>query len=345
MIEPSADRAGMTKFVRNLFLNILEMPNPPAAWIDPWIERALQLNNHLQIFDEFITVEANVERLSRIEDTRTNWPSGHFYSPVVSRKEALSHWDRLMEPRQPTCIHLDIGQQLAFFESICRYFKTIPFPENKSDGIRYYYNNPSFAFQDALIYWSILNHFKPRRIIEVGSGFSSALAVDTIELIDLPTIADFIDPYSAAAEAATAPLPQRHNIVASRIQDIDPSIVTKLESGDILFIDSSHVVKTGSDVHFEITELLPRLKSGVLIHFHEIFYPFEYVAPWVLENNHSWNEAYFLHAFLMFNNSFQIVLFNDFVVSQIPEKLCQLAPEQIERFRQSRPGSLWLRRV
>ena len=82
----------------------------------------------------------------------------------------------------------------------------------------------------------------------------------------------------------------------------------KLEPNDILFIDSSHVVKTGSDVQHIFFKILPEIKSGVYIHFHDVFYPFEYPKHWIFDNHWSWNEYYFLMAFLMYNTSFKIVL-------------------------------------
>jgi hypothetical protein len=85
-----------------------------------------------------------------------------------------------------------------------------------------------------------------------------------------------------------------------------------LDAGDILFVDSSHVVKTASDVNYIVFEVLPRLKRGVLIHFHDIFYPFEYPKDWVFDG-WNWNEDYFMRAFLMYNDEFKIRLFSDYL--------------------------------
>ena len=98
------------------------------------------------------------------------------------------------------------------------------------------------------------------------------------------------------------------HVVESKIQDVDISIFSALKKGDILFVDSSHVVKTGSDVHFILFSILPVLESGVIIHFHDVFYPFEYPKKWVYKG-FNWNEDYFLRAFMMHNNAYKLFCF------------------------------------
>jgi hypothetical protein len=103
---------------------------------------------------------------------------------------------------------------------------------------------------------------------------------------------------------------RRLELIVRPIQEVPEGIVDELERNDILFIDSTHVLKTGSDVHFELFHLLPRLKPGVVIHFHDVVYPFEYPDKWVFESNYSWNEAYALRAFLMYNTRFRVIFWN-----------------------------------
>jgi hypothetical protein len=105
---------------------------------------------------------------------------------------------------------------------------------------------------------------------------------------------------------------QSITLIEKKVQDLNLEIFEKLNCGDFLFVDSSHVVKTGSDVNYILFEILPRLKSGVLIHFHDIFYPFEYPKDWVF-NGWNWNEDYFLRAFLMYNTEFEIKLFSHYL--------------------------------
>jgi hypothetical protein len=114
-----------------------------------------------------------------------------------------------------------------------------------------------------------------------------------------------------------------------------------MQAGDILFIDSTHVMKTGSDVCQELFEILPRLKPGVLIHFHDVFWPFEYPAAWVVQENRSWNELYGLRAFLMYNAAFQVEFFSDFFCQHFRPRIEAEFPTMLK----NTGGSLWLRKV
>jgi hypothetical protein len=101
-------------------------------------------------------------------------------------------------------------------------------------------------------------------------------------------------------------------IVARNFQDVPPDTFSTLSAGDILFIDSSHVSKTDSDVNYAFFEILPRLSSDVNVHFHDVFHPFEYPKEWVYQGR-AWNEAYILRAFLQYNQTFTIEIFNSFL--------------------------------
>ena len=102
------------------------------------------------------------------------------------------------------------------------------------------------------------------------------------------------------------------SVIDKRVQEVEREVFMQLEPNDILFIDSSHVVKTGSDVNFLLFKILPILKPGVLIHFHDIHYPFEYPQSWVL-NGFGWNETYFIKAFMMYNSKFEVLFFTDYL--------------------------------
>ena len=133
--------------------------------------------------------------------------------------------------------------------------------------------------------------------------------------------------------------------IASFLGCIDFTIVKKLSGNDILFVDSSHVSKTGSDLNFILFDLLPVLQPGVIIHFHDMFNNFEYPKGWVLEKNHSWNELYAVQAFLSFNDKFQIEYFNDYVAKEHPSELRKLSPLIASRIFRNPGGGLWVRRT
>lgn len=163
-------------------------------------------------------------------------------------------------------------------------------------------------------------HFGPRQIIEIGSGFSSAVMLDTNEqFLNNAIQLTFIEPFADRLKSLLRQSDQQTvNLVEKNVQAVSPEIFEGLNSGDFLFIDSSHVVKTGSDVNYILFEVLPRLKSGVIIQFHDIFYPFEYPRDWVFAGR-NWNEGYFIQAFLMYNDAFEIKLFAHYLHKHHPE--------------------------
>ena len=129
------------------------------------------------------------------------------------------------------------------------------------------------------------------------------------------------------------------NIIAGNLQEVDLSVFKKLKTNDILFIDSTHISKTGSDVNFIIFEILPILEPGVLIHFHDVFYPFEYPKAWVY-NGHNWNENYLLRAFLMYNKSFEIKFFANFLHAHAKEAFTSMP-----LYYKNTGGNLWLQKI
>ena len=160
----------------------------------------------------------------------------------------------------------------------------------------------------------MLNKLKPRKLIEVGSGFSSALILDTKdEFLKYPIELTFIDPNPQ--DRLTALLKDEDYKTTTIIKDIvqNTSIETfrELKENDILLIDNSHVSKTGSDVNYLMTDILPNLNKGVVVHIHDIFYPFEYPKEWLFNTRLNWNEIYSVHNFLLFNSAFKILFFSD----------------------------------
>jgi hypothetical protein len=155
----------------------------------------------------------------------------------------------------------------------------------------------------------------------------------------------FIEPESLRLRKLLKP--EDHDsvaIVEQRIQSVDPRVVDELAANDILFIDSSHVSKAGSDVNHILFELLPRLTSGVLVHFHDVLYPFEYPKEW-FELGMSWNEPYILRAFLQFNLQFPIIFWGDFMTRFHADAIRKRMPLCLRPPRFGVGGSLWLQRA
>ncbi|NEU06784.1 class I SAM-dependent methyltransferase [Flavihumibacter sp. R14] len=250
-------------------------------------------------------------------ETNFLYPSGHFYSPIISvtdiRGREHEIWNKL-ENEDIIGIEQRPTVQLHLLNQLSKYYNEIPFKHGKLQQVRYYFDNDYYSYTDGIILYSIIRHFKPKQIIEIGSGFSSAVMLDTNELFfDNQIDLTFIEPYpDRLLSLLTEDDHQQTKIIKEDIQSVPLDTFQKLTAGDILFIDSSHVVKTGSDVNFILFKILPILKKGVLIHFHDIFYPFEYPKDWIFMGR-NWNEIYFLKAFLMYNTEFEILLFSDYL--------------------------------
>jgi len=251
-------------------------------------------------------------------NANSKFPAGHYYSTVVSldeiKKRQKEIWKPVVDKKIPG-IDLRVNAQLELLKTLSVYYLEMPFKAEKQEGFRYNFFNRYYEYTDGIILYSLIRHFRPSQIIEIGSGYSSALMLDTSELFfDSSINLTFIEPYSnVRLKNLLKETDSQTNIIESDVQLLDTSLFEKLESGDILFVDSSHAVKTGSDVNYILFEILPKLKKGVLIHFHDIHYPFEYPKEWVL-NGFGWNETYFLKAFLMNNSSFEILLFSDYLL-------------------------------
>jgi hypothetical protein len=242
------------------------------------------------------------------------YPAGHYYSPIPDKKDVLAHIKSLKPlNKQMLGINLNEEKQIKILKEYKEYYKDLSFPEKKKPEFRYYYENTWFSYADAIILYSFLRKHEPNKIIEVGSGYSSAVILDTIEkyLSTSPEIT-FIEPYSERIRGLLKKDDENSNIIIDKnVQDVPLDIFLSLERGDLLFIDSSHVVKCASDLHFILFDILPLLHAGVFVHFHDIFYPFEYPNHW-LKFGRYWNEAYFLRAFLSFNAEWNIYFFNSY---------------------------------
>lgn len=245
------------------------------------------------------------------------YPPGHFYSTVVSIEDLKNRQSEIWKNTETEGIKeidLQTVQQLELVESISEFYDELPFMEGKTNKTRYQFENDYYSYTDGIVLYSIIRHFQPKRIIEIGSGYSSAVMLDTNELFFNNTIdLTFIEPYPERLNSLLNENDKNKDlIILSDVQAVSLDKFKKLQSGDILFVDSTHVVKTGSDVNYILFEILPILQSGVLIHFHDVFHPFEYPKNWVFEGR-NWNEDYFLKAFLMYNTNFKIRLFSDYL--------------------------------
>jgi hypothetical protein len=243
------------------------------------------------------------------------FPPGHFYSPVASLTEITERQEQVFAvPPSLPGIDLDPAGQLDRLTEFAAYALEQPFSDGPTEGLRYHFLNDFFSYGDGMAYYCMLRSTRPRRIVEVGSGWSSALALDVDErFFDRSTELMFIEPYPERLEQLIRPEDRgRVEIVNQPLYQVDPQIFTELRAGDLLFIDSTHVSKAGSDVNQLILDVLPTLPPGVHIHLHDIFYPFEYPREWIYAGR-SWTEDYLLRAYLSQNERVRINWFNSYL--------------------------------
>jgi hypothetical protein len=276
---------------------------------------------------------------------------GHFYSPIPDAKE-IQPKSRLVYDRSTMIIpgvDVSIETQIELMREFTKYYKEIPFPDEKLNGDRYYLNNSYFSYGDGVVLYSMLRRFRPKRIIEVGSGFSSAAMLDVNEKfcnreIDFTFIEPFPDRLLSLLEDRDD---RRCNILRAPVQEVPVELFGSLHENDVLFVDSSHVAKTYSDVVHLLFNVLPSLNKGVIVHFHDILWPFEYPSEW-LDQGRAWNEAYFLRAFLQYNGAFRILYFNSMMEIHYGHLLRSEMPLATRRpSSRETPGntSLWIRKV
>jgi Methyltransferase domain len=273
----------------------------------------------------------------------------HFYLPIPDDTDKLDQfWDV-----QSAMIGVDPNVPLALevMEQICPQYldefrKSFPL-DGPLDPPRFYLINGGYMAVDAHIYYCLIRHFKPRRIIEIGNGNSTLLAIaacdKNAEQCGWRATVCSIDPYPwQLLKDGYAGLDE---LIQKRVQDVPLSVFEELNSGDMLFIDSSHVIRSGNDVHYEFLEILPRLKAGVFVHVHDISLPRPYPKIY-FDNRLYWNEQYLLQAFLAFNQRFEVVWPGNYMMIHHPERMLTVFPEFL-RMRQdyphSEPTAFWMR--
>lgn len=240
-----------------------------------------------------------------------NLISNHYEEPIPDLAALeKSDWDK--ESRLGG-LDLRVKQQTALLKRIppkyLAEFNELPWDKTKpGDDEEYFHRNPSFRGSDAGLYYSLIRQLKPKRIIEIGAGFSTLLAAQAVlqnqkekRLCELTAV----EPYPSKTLREGVPGIKR--LMEKELQKVPLGEFEKLGKNDILFIDSSHILKMGSDVQYEFLEILPRLKKGVLVHFHDIFIPREYPRKLTTKDLKFYNEQYLLQAFLSFNKIFEVI--------------------------------------
>ena len=269
-------------------------------------------------------------------------PPGHFYSPIPRLDELRQDGERIFSPDVTLPgIDLRISEQFQLVEQIAPLVADDPPAIESAADRRYYADNPAYGIGDALMLYGMLRVNRPRRIVEIGSGYSSAMILDTVERHLPDTSVTFVEPYTELLRSLMRPADDdRCRILEQRAQDVATGVFTELDAGDVLLIDSTHVVRPGSDVCRLLLDVLPTLRPGVLVHIHDIFWPFQIPQSW-LDEGRMWGETYLLRAYLCENPRWQVRLWTDYLAIFHADFM----REQVPRFLDNGGGSIWLERV
>lgn len=261
----------------------------------------------------------------------------HYYQPIPRLDELPEiTWacDGL------TGIDFRIDSQLSLLSKLNsqRELSALPI-DGPDDSSRFFYNNTTFGSGDAEIYYSVIRHFRPKRIIEIGGGYSTLVAHHAVKANGNGGEHICIEPF----EMPWLEKVGLTNVIRSKVEDLPIELFGNLQENDILFIDSSHVLRPGGDVWFEYLRIMPILKSGVLVHIHDVFLPYQYPKAWLTIQRLYWNEQYLLQAILQNSKSFEVVLALHFLSKQYHDQLARACP--IYGAQPGRaPGSFWMRR-
>ncbi|NNE05858.1 MAG: class I SAM-dependent methyltransferase [Xanthomonadales bacterium] len=284
------------------------------------------------------------EELNEIKRQQGFVAPGHFYSPVPVFGAASEMAEAVFDSAGRTVPAIDLREdsQRALVETFIPYYQAMEFTGGKSPGVRYYYDNPAYSYSDAIMLHCMIRSVRPARIIEIGSGFSSCMMLDTNELhFDDQIKLAFVEPFPELLISLLEDTDLNNiRIVSSPLQDVALEEFKRLGANDILFIDSTHVSKAGSDVNRIFFDILPALAEGVYVHFHDVFFPFEYPPQWLREGR-AWNEAYMLRAFLEYNSAFEVVLMNTFMHRHHQPFFEREMPLTLK----NTGGSIWLRKT
>lgn len=270
----------------------------------------------------------------------------HYYEPIpntLTLKRSL--WER---PSELVGVNMNGPRQIELLEDFKARFKAEydRTPRGRTSvAHEYYWDNNSYIGADGDMLYCMIRHFKPRRLFEIGSGNSTYMSARAVLENERETgqKCEYVvfDPYPNPV--IKNGIPGLTKVVESGVEDVDVKVFESLEENDILFIDSSHVLRIGNDVQFLYLEALPRLKKGTVVHVHDIFLPEEYPIEWVFSEHFFWNEQYLLQSFLTFNGKFEVIWASRYMHTTYPEEMS--AAFQSCGVRGMRPCSLWMRRT
>ena len=267
----------------------------------------------------------------------------HYFEPYVDETVFMGVYGSL---RRLPGVDMNEERQLVELGEMNYQVELEVLPMDKPEsGSKFYYNNTSFGYGDSEYLYCMVRKHKPAKMIEVGSGMSTLMALEAVasNSKDDQTYAcqiTCIEPYECAWLETVGV-----NVIRNTVEEVDYRLFSTLRENDILFIDSSHVVMPGGDTLCEILSILPSLKAGVIVHFHDIFTPADYPLEWIIERRYLWTEQYMLEAFLTMNKDYEIIAALNYLKRKHPEQLAEKLPILGGDMDFRNPGSIWIRKI
>lgn len=261
----------------------------------------------------------------------------HYYQPILRLEDmAKRGWER----DQLVGIDFNVEGQLALLQELNYQKELSAFPvTDQGYKAKFFYNNSMFESGDAEIYYSLIRRFRPKRILEIGGGYSTVIAHLALQANGGSAQHICIEPYEHEWLAQVGVT----EVIRSKVEALPIDLFASLGKNDILYIDSSHVLRTGGDVWFEYLQILPNLKPGVLVHSHDIFLPYPYPKEWLTRRRLYWTEQYLLQAVLQDNPSFEVLLALHFLSKEHRADLARACPIYASQAGRN-PGSFWMRK-
>jgi hypothetical protein len=247
----------------------------------------------------------------------------HYYQPTIKMDMLPENYEQI--ENSLIGVDLDVKNQVDLLSKFHYNEELEEIPLDRTRDFQPYYNNVNFQCGDAEILYNMIRHYKPSKLIEIGSGDSTKFARAAIEQ-------NKRDNCSNTEHICIEPFEQPWlenlgvSIIRERVEGLDPSIFKKLAENDILFIDSSHVVRTQGDVVYEYLTVIPSLRKGVIIHSHDIFLPREYPLQWINGWKRFWNEQYLLQALLAHSSRYKPLLALNFLARHHRNELESCCP-------------------
>lgn len=285
--------------------------------------------------------------IREVQDRGYHFQRRDFYSALNDLPFLVENWDLWHDRPSPPGIEWNFDAQLQEVRRIAPHFAElgdVPFDPPPGPP-SYHWANDFWRGGDAMVHYALLRATRPRRVVEIGAGWSSLLLAQALERNEAegtePATVDQIEPYPRR-ELLSA-LPDHWRLHDTVLQRADLKLFESLEDGDICFYDGSHVARAASDVVWFFFEVLPRLRPGVLVHLHDICWPADYPDEWILERGQTWNEQYVLQAFLMYNTAFELLICNSMLYHHHKDEIDALYSVTPET--QHSGSSVWLRRM